>query len=54
MRYALSRIYSLLSNSYVGGRILMSQQLIDEAFLTDELADGWFKARGFRLIPVRI
>jgi hypothetical protein len=54
MRDALSRINSILSQSTGSGRILMPQQLIDEAFPTDELAEGWFRARGFRLVPVRM
>ncbi len=51
---SLDRINSILCHSTGFGRILMSQQLIDDAFPTDELADAWFKARGLRLAPVRL
>lgn len=54
MRDALSRINSALNNSPASGRILIAQQLIDDAFPTDELAENWFKTRGFRLTPVRL
>lgn len=54
MREALSRINSILTNSRGSCRILVPQQLIDDAFPTDELADAWFKAQGLRLTPVRL
>lgn len=54
MTTPLDRINSILCHSTGFGRILMSQQLIDDAFPTDELADAWFKARGLRLTPVRL
>lgn len=44
----------MLSRFPVNRAVRVPQNLIDDAFLTDDQALAWFKNRGMTLVPVRI
>jgi len=54
MRSPVERLKSMLRRFPINRAIRVPQELIDDAFPTDDQAMAWFKNQGMTLVPVRI